>query len=133
MSADRVSYIDSSALVKLAAPEPESRRLSQYVGRRALVSSALARTEVERALTTYGAAIRRQGREVLAGVELVRINDRILAAAGTLEPSELRTLDAIHLATAQLFASMLAVVITYDDRMAAAAKTMGIRTIAPGA
>jgi hypothetical protein len=62
---------------------------------------------------------------------LIRINDRILASAGTLLPMELRTLDAIHLATAQQLGGDLARVVTYDERMGAAAEAIGWPVAAP--
>lgn len=128
-----VTYLDSSAIVKLAVAEPESPALRRHLRRRRpLVSSALARTEVLRALLPAGAAAVASGRSVLADIELARVNDRVLAAAATLEPAELRTLDAIHLATAQRFAAELAQLVTYDDRMLAAAARLGLRTAAPG-
>jgi predicted nucleic acid-binding protein len=132
MSADRVSYVDSSAIVKLVVREPESAALRRFLRRRPpLVASALARTEVTRAVRSLGAeAVQRAG-QVLARFELVRITDRILAAAGALEPSELRTLDAIHLATASHFGTTLQLVVTYDGRMAEAASTMGLTVAAP--
>lgn len=100
--------------------------LHRYLRRRApYVSSALARTEVARALLPAGEAAVRRGHDVLARVELVRINDRVLTAAGTLEPSQLRSLDAIHLATAQLLGGDLARVVTYDQRLAEAARALG--------
>lgn len=128
-----VTYLDSSAIVKLAVAEPESPALRRHLRRRRpLVSSALARTEVLRALLPAGAAAVASGRSVLADIELARVNDRVLAAAATLEPADLRTLDAIHLATAQRFTAELAQLVTYDDRMLAAAARLGIRTAAPG-
>src|SRR6266511_3407956 len=103
MSAERAIYLDSSAIVKLAVEEPESAALRRYLRRRRpLVSSALARAEVGRALLPLGTEAVRRGRDVLAHFELIRINERILAAAASLLPAELGTLDAIHLATAQL-------------------------------
>src|SRR5438876_3932071 len=102
MNAERATYLDSSAIVKLAVHEPESAALRRYLRRRRpLVSSALARTEVARALLPLGPAAVQRGQEVLGRVELVRVNDRVLKAAGALLPAELRSLDAIHLATAQ--------------------------------
>lgn len=132
-SAERVTYLDSSAIVKLAVEEPESRALRRYLRRRQpLVSSALARVEVARALLPLGPAALRRGGKVLARLELIRINDRILTSAGTLSPTELRTLDAIHLATAQLLGGDLARVVTYDERMGAAAEALGCSVSAPG-
>jgi predicted nucleic acid-binding protein len=123
--------VDSSALVKLAIQEPESQRLSRYLRGRVAVSSALARTEVARATMPLGEPAVRHGREVVGRLELVRISDRILNAAAALEPPELRTLDAIHLATAQLFGATLSVVVTYDQRLAEAARRLGMRVSAP--
>lgn len=68
---------------------------------------------------------------MLSRLELIRINDRILAAAGSLLPAELRTLDAIHLATAQRLKADLARLVTYDERMSAAADTLGWPVVAP--
>lgn len=134
MSAERVTYVDSSALVKLAVREPESDALRRYLRRRRpLVSSALARTEVTRALLPLGPAAVQRGHDVLSTVDLVRINDRVLNAAGALAPVKPRSLDAIHLATAQQFGTDLTTVVTYDDRMAAAAGMLGWRVAHPGA
>jgi hypothetical protein len=132
MSAERVTYVDSSALVKLAVREPESAALRRYLRRRRpLVSSALARTEVARALLPLGREARQRGQDVLARVDLVRVNDRVLNAAGTMSPTTLRSLDAIHLATAEQFGSELAGIVTYDERMAAAAGELGLRVARP--
>lgn len=132
MSAERAIYVDSSALVKLAVREPESVALRQYLRRhRPLVSSALARTEVTRALLPLGPEAVQRGREVLARVDLLRINDRVLDAAGLLEPSELRSLDAIHLASAEQLGSDLRGFVTYDARLATAAAGRGIQVIRP--
>jgi len=132
MSGERATYVDSSALVKLAVEEPESTALRRYLRRRSpLVSSALAKTEVARALLPLGDAATRAGQDVLSRIELVRINDRVLNAAGHLLPAELRSLDAIHLATARQFGTDLARVVTYDARLAAAAEAMGLAVAAP--
>jgi len=132
MSAERATYLDSSAIVKLAVAEPESAALRRYLRRRRpLVSSALARAEVVRALLPLGEPAIRRGHEVLARLELIRVSDRILAAAGVLLPEELRTLDAIHLATARQLGEDLARLITYDERLHAAAAAAGCRVAAP--
>ena len=132
MSAERATYLDSSAIVKLAVAEPESAALRRYLRRRRpLVSSALARAEVARALLPLGEQAVRRGHEVLARLELIRVSDRILAAAGSLLPAELRTLDAIHLATAQQLGRDLARLVTYDERLRAAAVTIGCGVVAP--
>lgn len=125
-------YVDSSAIVKLAVREAESLALRRYLRRRLpLVSSALARTEVLRALLPAGAEAVARGLEVLRRLDLVRVNDRILNAAGAMRPPELRSLDAIHLATAHELRDDLHGLITYDERMVSAAKQLGFRIVQP--
>jgi uncharacterized protein len=132
MSARRATYLDSSAIVKLAVAEPESAALRSYLRRRRpLVTSALARAEVGRALLPLGRAAVQRGQEVLARLELIRIGDRILAASGGLLPAELRTLDAIHLATARQLGGDLARIVTYDERLRAAATATGCSVVTP--
>jgi predicted nucleic acid-binding protein len=132
MSAERATYLDSSAIVKLAVTEAESPALRLYLRRRRpLVSSALARTEVGRALLPFGFDAVRRGREVLAHVDLVRVSDRLLEAAARLPPAELRSLEAIHLATVEHLGPDVARVVTYDDRMSTAAQALGWTVIAP--
>lgn len=126
------TYLDSSAIVKLAVREPESEALRRYLRhRRPLLSSALARTEVLRALLPGGEPAVTAGRRVLEQLDLVRVNDRILDLAGSLLPVELRSLDAIHLATAKRLGAELSEIVTYDDRMVAAARAMGLKTSTP--
>ncbi len=126
------TYLDSSAIVKLAVREPESLALRRYLRRKQpLVSSALARTEVLRALLSAGDEAIIRGRAVLQRIDLVRVNDRILNAAGALRPPELRSLDAIHLATAQELGTELRALVTYDDRMATAATQLGCNVVQP--
>ena len=132
MSAERATYLDSSAIVKLAVREPESAMLRRYLRRKQpLVTSALSRTEVARALLPFGEEVVARGVEVLQRLNVVRINDRVLRAAGTLLPLELRSLDAIHLATASHLGDDLARLCTYDERMAGAATGRGFTVVAP--
>lgn len=129
---ERATYLDSSAIVKLAVSEPESEALRRYLRRRRpLVSSVLARAEVGRALLPLGDAALRRGQQVLARLELVRVSDRVLAAAGQLEPRELRTLDAIHLATAKQLGDDLARLVAYDERLCGAAEAAGCPVATP--
>lgn len=126
------TYLDSSAIVKLAVREPESLALGRYLRRRRpLISSALARTEVLRALLPAGDEATIRGRVVLQRIDLVRVSDRILGTAGVMRPAELRSLDAIHLATAAQIGEELSALVTYDDRMARAAKLLGYRIVQP--
>jgi predicted nucleic acid-binding protein len=126
------TYLDSSALVKLVIDEPESAALRRHLRRRRpLVSSALARTEVLRALLLEGEEGVARGRAVLGRIDLVRINDRVLNPAGVLLPPDLRSLDAIHLVTAQQLGADLSQIVSYDDKMLEAAKLLGLKTATP--
>jgi predicted nucleic acid-binding protein len=132
MNAESVWYVDSSAIVKLVAIEPETPALSLFLeGRQPLVSSGLASTEVRRAVLPLGDRFLRQARDVLARLELVRVSPEVLEDAGGLEPSGLRSLDAIHLATAALLGSTLGGVISYDGRVRDAALSYGWSVHAP--
>ena len=126
------TYIDSSAILKLAVAEAESAALRAYLRRRRpLVCSTLARTEVLRALLPEGDEAVQRGRVVLARLDLIRMTDRILGTAGTLLPATVRSLDAIHLATALELGADLVRVVTYDVRMAEAARQLGLRPYSP--
>jgi uncharacterized protein len=131
MSADSAVYLDSSALVKLVIREPQSAALRRFVRHRRVVSSALARTEVARALLSASPAVIGHGRELLTSIDLIRINDRVLTTAGALPPASLRSLDAIHLATAMLLGKRLGRIVTYDEQLAAAARNAGLPVAAP--
>ena len=128
----RATYLDSSAIVKLIVAEPESGALRHYLRRRKpYVTSALARTEVARALLPFGPAGLQRAEHTLTRIDLVRVGDVLLRVAGQLLPDDLRTVDAIHLATAQRLGADLARLVTYDNRMATAAQGLGIEVVAP--
>ena len=95
-------YLDSSALVKLVLPEPETGALFELIRLwPERISSSLARIEVLRAVRRAGENVAlRRAEEVVVRVGLLGIDTEILSAATRLEPRELPTLDAIHLATA---------------------------------
>ena len=131
MNAERLCYVDSSAIVKLVVREHESAALRRYLRGRALVSSALAGVEVARAVLPHGARTLRTAREVLSRIELVRINARVLSRAATMDPADLRTLDAIHLATASLFGDSLHRFVCYDGRLASAANAGNWTVVSP--
>jgi len=133
MSAERrLTYVDSSAIVKLVVAEPESKALRSYIARRQpLVSSALARTEVGRALLPSGPEAIARGEEAFRRIQLLRVNDRVLSEAGKMLPAELRSLDAIHLASARQLGSSVKQIVTYDERMAEAARTGGWSVASP--
>ena len=131
MNAERVCYVDSSAIVKLVVREKESAALRRYLRGRTLVTSALAGVEVIRAIMPQGARTLRTARVVLSRIEIVRINAKVLSRAASMEPADVRTLDAIHLATASLFAESLHRFVCYDGRLASAAKAGNWSVVSP--
>jgi predicted nucleic acid-binding protein len=132
-SSSSLLYLDSSALVKLVVAEPETRALLEFLaGWPHRVSSALARVEVLRAVKRARAApaVRRRATRVLARVALIRIDDAVLAAAARVPPADLRSLDAIHVATARSLDG-LAGIVTYDARLGRAASRAHIKVWSP--
>ena len=129
-------YLDSCALVKLVTPAPETQALERYLREHAAehhVASALVRTEVRRALTRVSATARQRSTadKLLDAVITISITDDLLDAAGRLPDAGLRSLDAIHLATALHLGSGLSEFVTYDRRLLAAAERAGLATAAP--
>lgn len=126
-------YLDSSAFVRLVVEERESTALRTFLADRESrrVSSALPRTGSLRAVRHIGPDALATVREGLRRVDLVGMDDRILDAAGTLEPQVLRALDAIHLATALAVGDELEAIVTYDERMIDAARLIGLPTATP--
>lgn len=127
-------YLDSSAIVKLVAPENETSSLVERLRDDPdVVSSALARVEVIRAVRRAGSGVELEQRAhaVLDRVALVPLDEGILNRAASLEPLDLRSLDAIHLATALLLRDDIAGVVTYDLRLAQAAKDVWLPVLAP--
>ncbi len=128
-----VVYLDSSAIVKLVVTEPESSALRGYLARHAeRVSSGLARVEVLRALRRTGSsqAVLHHAARILERIALVAVDEPILHDAAALEPRPLRSLDAVHLATA-LSLDGLEAVVTYDRRLHDAAAEAGLQVVLP--
>jgi predicted nucleic acid-binding protein len=128
-------YLDSSALVKLIQAEPESGALRQYLRRHSRdprVTSTLARVEVVRAVAPGGPHAVAQARRQLARLHHVPMDRRLLDQASALAPGTLlRSLDAIHLASALFLGSDLAGVVTYDGRMADDARSLNLAVESP--
>jgi predicted nucleic acid-binding protein len=127
-----VIYLDSSALVKLAVVETESAALHRFLrGHAHRVSCALARVELPRAVRRHGRGTTSTVAQVFAGTRFIPVDDALLDDAAAIKPLRLRSLDAIHLAAAQTLGDELEALVTYDTRMAAAARAVGIEVRAP--
>lgn len=122
-----VAYLDSSAIVKTVVEEPESRALGRFLRRFEILASAeLARAEVLRALRRVEPAAVTRVFQTFETLVLLEVDQPLLDAAGFLDPLELRTLDAIHLAAARMLSPQLDALVTYDARMAAAGRLLGL-------
>jgi predicted nucleic acid-binding protein len=131
----RYAYLDASAIVKLVVAEPETAALEQdVINRPGLVSSRLGAVEVRRAARRSGQRrILQRAEDVFESIVFVEVTPTILDRAGALAPEDLRTLDAIHLATAEALNISPLDVISYDGRLAEAAKAHGLSVCQPGA
>lgn len=133
MSADGW-YFDSSAIVKLILAETESAAVRSWAAsQRYLITCDLARVEVPRAVRSVAAAGVAEVLNALLPFEFVTLDQAVYERAATIEPLSLRTLDAIHIAAALTLGPDLAGIVTYDRRMAAAARSLGITVETPGA
>ena len=134
-------YLDSCSLLKLVRAEPETPALIAFIDARhgtRWFTSEIARTELIR-------AVRRNNRDeeslqdeltqigrLCEGLDVVPVSARVLDQAAAMEQPRLRTLDAIHLATAFGLREALSAFITYDKRLAVAAEEAGLPVAAPG-
>lgn len=128
-------YLDSSALIKLLVEEPESSALEGWLSTRRSVprtSSELARIEVVRAVRRLDLRLVAGARVLLAELDLVPISSAIVERAAELGDPALRSLDAIHLASALAIRTGLTDVIAYDHRLVAAAEAAGLEVTRPG-
>jgi hypothetical protein len=128
------TYLDSSAIVRLVVAESESHALrTALIGRKPLVTSAIARVEVSRACLAVGDYALRRAQAALSRIETVRVSDDVLLLAGQLQPVTLGPLDCLHLATLRILArDVPATLVTYDRRMAEAAHDFGVAVESPG-
>ena len=129
---DAVLYLDSSAILKLVVPEPETGAVRELPRSwPEPVSSVIATIEVERAARRVGGGAIRRARTILSGIGLVELDDAVVRAAATLEPTKLRTMDAIHLASAVSLRRDLGALCTYDRRLGEAAALRTIQVLSP--
>ena len=130
-------YLDASAIVKLATAEAETQALRAHLAQHQhLITSRLATVEVPRALKRRGpeseASAAEPMREVLEHLQVVELDAGIAMIVAVLAPPTLRSLDAIHLASALAIGEELTEVVTYDLRLAAAARSAGLEVRSPG-
>lgn len=133
---ERLLYVDSSALVKLVLAEPESAALRRFISdREHLVSSAVAAVEVVRAArrASKSKRVASQARDVIRAVHLLAVDLKVLERAADLAPTTLRSLDAIHLASALSLDDEIEAMVVYNDRLAAAARAAGLTVLSPRA
>jgi uncharacterized protein len=126
-------YVDTSALVKLVVTERETESLLAWVRATTtpLVSSDLSRAELMRAVRRAAPDAVVQARAVLDALTLLSLSTETVESAGQLDPALLRTLDALHLASALKLGDDLEAIITYDERLATAAAAYGVTVLAP--
>lgn len=125
-------YIDSSAVTKLLIGEAETNSLVDWLEAHAtadLLSSMLVVTELHRAAVRAGAS-HQAADEVLDGINVVELSRGVARLAGVVGSSGLRSLDAIHLATA--LSEDADVFVAYDRQLQQAATEAGLRVEAPG-
>jgi predicted nucleic acid-binding protein len=126
-------YLDTSALAKLVVAEPETAALRSWLAEqeRTLVSCDLARTELTRAVRRVAPERMVDAHAVLDGLTLLTVPAGVFTAAGRLDPVQLRSLDAVHLAAALELGDDLEGLVAYDERLQHAARLTGIEVVAP--
>jgi uncharacterized protein len=144
-----VIYLDSCAIIKLILTEQHTNELFAYLAEHNTeehVSSQLADAEVRRALKRHNASKGRPDNSTLlrqhlahadqlftGSISLLTLNFGTIATAGAYDEPQLRTLDALHLASAEKIRSVLSAFISYDNRLEQVAKIQGFPTVRPGA
>ncbi len=127
------AYLDTSAFIKLVRSEPESHALRDELrgAETELISSILLSVEGRRAARRYGKLAAARANAALTTVTLLALDDPIVKLAGELEPAELRSLDALHLATIISLGEDIERVYCYDSRLTGAARSLGIEVAEP--
>ena len=126
-------YLDTSAAVKLVQEERGSAALLTWMAERErmLASSSLLHTELLRATRRSRPDLLAQARALLDHVTLIDVGWEVCERAGLLDPDGMRSLDAIHLASALALAEDLEGLVTYDVRLQEAALAAGLAVVAP--
>ena len=131
----RVFYVDTSAAMKLLREEEETPALIRWQKKLSpkshqAVSSDILRTELMLAGTRWGVSAT-EIRRVVNALTTLRVTGNICDSAGRLSGLGLRSLDALHLASALTLEQSLQAVVTYDKRMVHAAQQLGLPTVSP--
>jgi uncharacterized protein len=130
-------YLDTSALVKLLRREPESDALADWLDARTpspWVSSALVEVELPRALRRVNSDLVPKVPGLVARLFCYEIDEVVRAAAAQYPDPNLRSLDAIHLATADaVFGSQLTAFVSYDSQQCEVASAIGLPVKTPTA
>lgn len=128
----RGAYLDASALVKLAVTELETAALRKYLRRHPQrFTNRVAVVEVRRAVRRLPMSREAPVQAAFDGVTVIDLDPSIASRAGVIEPVALRSLDAIHLASALELGDELDAFVTYDARQATAARELGLPVVSP--
>ena len=132
-------YLDTSGAMKLVRPEAHSDDLSSWLSERSAIpvlSSVLIEVELIRATRRSAPERTTRAADVLRAIGVVTVSPSVIARAAGYTDPDLRSLDAIHLATAEHVVSAthetLTAFVAYDDRLLAAARQVGLPVAAPG-
>lgn len=128
-------YLDSSALMKLVRQEEESAALGEWLAghtEEPVVSSELGRVEVLRAARRVGNLVVAEARAVVDELDLVPLDRAVQDVACDIGDPLLRSLDALHLASALLLGTELTTFVSYDHRLTDAARAAGLVVATPG-
>lgn len=132
-------YLDTSALAKLLVAEAETPELRSWLLAQSnqdqhMVTSALSRVELLRAVARHGEpGLPDRARFLLDGVDIIPITEAVITVAESIGPAGLRSLDAIHLASASQIRSELTSFVTYDRRLLDGCRDVGFKAQSPGA
>lgn len=129
----QLAYVDASALVKLFIPESESEAVEAVLRADwpAQIASEVLSVEISRVALKHSREASLRAIEILKPVALMPLTSQIRADAARIHPPILRTLDAIHLASALSARDQVGAVFTYDTRLADACRDAGLRVLAP--
>jgi predicted nucleic acid-binding protein len=126
-------YLDTSAALKLVLPEAETEQLELWMAERAgipRISSRLLRIEMLRTVTRNAPHRMSRANVVLSAVALLSIDD-VAPTAEVIGGTTLRSLDAIHLATAHEVRTDLTAFVCYDKRLCDSAQALGLPVETP--